>query len=65
MLAAAGSRSAATGASTHRPCRTQGQDLDVPDDPDTPYAENAVDAELLGEKPEEPLRPDDDDVLPD
>jgi hypothetical protein len=43
----------------------QGQDLDVPDDPDTPYAEDAVDAELPGEGPEDLSGPDDDDSLPD
>jgi hypothetical protein len=43
----------------------QGQDLDVPDDPDTPYAEDAVDAELPGEGPEDLSGPDDDDPLPD
>ena len=42
-------------------CRT----LDVPDDPDTPAAEDPVDAELPGEGPENLSGPDDDDSLPD
>jgi hypothetical protein len=39
--------------------------LDVPDDPDTPAAEDPVDAELPGEGPENLSGPDDDDSLPD
>jgi len=39
-------------------------DLDVPDDPDMPGAEDPVDAELPGEGPEDLSGPDDDD-LPD
>jgi hypothetical protein len=42
-------------------CRT----LDVPDDPDTPVAEDPVDADLPGEGPENLSGPDDDDSLPD
>jgi len=40
-------------------------DLDVPDDPDMPGAEDPVDAELPGEGPEDLSGPDDDDDLPD
>jgi hypothetical protein len=34
------------------PVEIQGRTLDVPDDPDTPAAEDPVDAELPGEGPE-------------
>jgi len=39
--------------------------LDVPDDPDTPQAGDAVDDELPGEGPEDLSGPDDADDLPD
>jgi len=42
-----------------------GTQLDVPDDPDTPIADDPVDAELPGEGPEDLSGPDDDDDLPD
>lgn len=47
------------------PVEIQGRTLDVPDDPDTPAAEDPVDAELPGEGPEDLSGPDDDDSLPD
>jgi hypothetical protein len=47
------------------PVEVQGRTLDVPDDPDTPAAEDPVDAELPGEGPENLSGPDDDDSLPD
>ena len=47
------------------PVEIQGRTLDVPDDPDTPAAEDQVDAELAGEGPEDLSGPDDDDSLPD
>jgi hypothetical protein len=47
------------------PVEIQGQTLDAPDDPDTPMAEDPVDAELPGEGPEDRSGPDDDDSLPD
>lgn len=47
------------------PVEIQGQTLDAPDDPDTPLAEDPVDAELPGEGPEDLSGPDDDDSLPD
>jgi hypothetical protein len=47
------------------PVETGGQMMDAPDDPDTPYAEDAVDADLPGEGPEDLSGPDDDDALPD
>ncbi|HEY6655203.1 MAG TPA: hypothetical protein VI038_00035 [Methyloceanibacter sp.] len=47
------------------PVEIQGRTLDVPDDPDTPAAEDPVDAELPGEGPENLSGPDDDDSLPD
>lgn len=47
------------------PVQIQGRTLDVPDDPDTPAAEDPVDAELPGEGPEDLSGPDDDDSLPD
>jgi hypothetical protein len=47
------------------PVEIQGRTLDVPDDPDTPAAEDPVDAELPGEEPENLSGPDDDDSLPD
>jgi hypothetical protein len=47
------------------PVQIQGRTLDVPDDPDTPAAEDPVDAELPGEGPENLSGPDDDDSLPD
>jgi hypothetical protein len=47
------------------PVEVQGGTLDVPDDPDTPAAEDPVDAELPGEGPEDLSGPDDDDSLPD
>ena len=47
------------------PVEIQGQTLDAPDDPDTPMAEDPVDAELPGEGPEDLSGPDDDDSLPD
>jgi len=37
---------------TPSPVESQGRTLDVPDDPDTPAAEDPVDAELPGEGPE-------------
>lgn len=46
------------------PVEIQGRTLDVPDDPDTPAAEDPVDAELPGEGPENLSGPDDDDSLP-
>jgi len=42
-----------------------GTQLEVPNDPDTPAAEDPVDAELPGEGPENLSGPDDDDDLPD
>jgi hypothetical protein len=42
-----------------------GNELDVPNDPDTPQAGDPVDAELPGEGPEDLSGPDDDDDLPD
>ncbi len=42
-----------------------GTQLDVPDDPDAPIADDPVDAELPGEGPEDLSGPDDDDDLPD
>lgn len=42
-----------------------GSQLDVPDDPDTPQAGDAIDDELPGEGPEDLSGPDDDDDLPD
>jgi hypothetical protein len=42
-----------------------GTQLDVPNDPDAPAAEDPVDAELPGEGPEDLSGPDDDDGLPD
>jgi len=42
-----------------------GDELDVPNDPDMPGAEDPVDAELPGEGPEDLSGPDDDDDLPD
>jgi hypothetical protein len=47
------------------PVEIQGRTLDVPDDPDSPAAEDPVDAELPGEGPENLSGPDDDDSLPD
>jgi hypothetical protein len=47
------------------PVEIQGRTLDVPDDTDTPAAEDPVDAELPGEGPEDLSGPDDDDSLPD
>jgi hypothetical protein len=47
------------------PVEIQGRTLDVPDDPDTPAAEDPVDAELPGEGPEDLSGPDYDDSLPD
>jgi hypothetical protein len=47
------------------PVEIQGRTLDVPDDPDTPAAEDPVDAEPPGEGPEDLSGPDDDDSLPD
>jgi hypothetical protein len=47
------------------PVEIQGHTLDVPDDPDTPAAEDPVDAGLPGEGPEDLSGPDDDDSLPD
>jgi hypothetical protein len=47
------------------PVEIQGRTLDAPDDPDTPVAEDPVDAELPGEGPEDLSGPDDDDSLPD
>jgi hypothetical protein len=47
------------------PVEIQGRTLDVPDDPDTPAAEDPVDVELPGEGPEDLSGPDDDDSLPD
>jgi hypothetical protein len=47
------------------PVEIQGRTLDVPDDPDTPAAEDPVDAELPGAGPEDLSGPDDDDSLPD
>ena len=47
------------------PVEIQGRTLDVPDDPDTPVAEDPVDADLPGEGPENLSGPDDDDSLPD
>jgi hypothetical protein len=47
------------------PVEIQGRTLDVPNDPDTPAAEDPVDAELPGEGPEDLSGPDDDDSLPD
>jgi hypothetical protein len=38
--------------------------LNVPNDPDLPAAEDPVDAELPGEGPEDLSGPDDDDPLP-
>jgi hypothetical protein len=40
-------------------------DLDVPNDPDMPAAEDPVDAELPGEGPEDLSGPEDEDDLPD
>jgi hypothetical protein len=42
-----------------------GTQLDVPNDPDMPVAEDPVDAELPGEGRESLSGPDDDDGLPD
>ena len=42
-----------------------GTQLDIPDEPDAPLAEDPVDAELPGEGPENLSGPDDDDDLPD
>lgn len=39
--------------------------LDVPNDPDTPQAGDAIDDELPGEGPEDLSGPDDSDDLPD
>jgi hypothetical protein len=47
------------------PIELEGQSLDVPDDPDDPVANDAVDAELAGQGPEGLSGPDDDDPLPD
>ncbi len=47
------------------PVEIQGRTLDVPNDPDTPAAEDPVDAQLPGEGPEDLSGPDDDDALPD
>ena len=47
------------------PVEIQGRTLDVPNDPDTPAAEDPVDAQLPGEGPENLSGPDDDDALPD
>jgi hypothetical protein len=47
------------------PVEVEGQMLDVPNDPDTPAAEDPVDAQLPGEGPENLSGPDDDDDLPD
>ena len=46
------------------PVEIEGQTLDVPNDPDTPIANDPVDAELPGEGPESLSGPDDDDPLP-
>ena len=46
------------------PVQIQGQTLDVPNDPDTPEADDPTDAELPGEGPEDLSGPDDDDDLP-
>jgi hypothetical protein len=61
----AGSSSAGTKNLNPSPVEVQGRTLDVPDDPDTPAAEDPVDAELPGEGPENLSGPDDDDSLPD
>jgi hypothetical protein len=45
--------------------RDRRPDLAAPDDPDKPYAEDTVDADLPGEGPEDLSGPDDDDALPD
>jgi hypothetical protein len=42
-----------------------GTQLDVPDEPSEPAAEDPVDEELPGEGPEDLSGPDDDDDLPD
>jgi hypothetical protein len=47
------------------PVEIQGQTLDAPDGPDTPLADDPVDAELPGEGPEDLSGPDDDDSFPD
>ena len=47
------------------PVEIQGRTLDVPNDPDTPAADDPVDAQLPGEGPEDLSGPDDDDALPD
>ena len=41
-----------------------GEDLDVPNDPDTPEAGDPIDDELPGEGPEDLSGPDDDHDLP-
>jgi hypothetical protein len=41
------------------------EELDVPNDPDTPNAGDPIDDELPGEGPEDLSGPDDDDDLPD
>ncbi|MGC1345268.1 MAG: hypothetical protein WA863_04025 [Methyloceanibacter sp.] len=50
---------------TRSPVEIGGQMLAAPDDPDKPYAEDTVDADLPGEGPEDLSGPDDDDALPD
>ena len=46
------------------PALGAGTQLDVPNDPDAPVADDPVDAELPGEGPEDLSGPDDDDDLP-
>jgi hypothetical protein len=41
------------------------EELDVPNDPDTPNAGDPIDDELPGVGPEDLSGPDDDDDLPD
>ncbi|MGA7373766.1 MAG: hypothetical protein WBW37_14350 [Methyloceanibacter sp.] len=50
---------------TRSPVEIGGQMLAAPDDPDKPYAEDTVDADLPGEGPEDLSGPDDDDALRD
>jgi hypothetical protein len=47
------------------PIEIEGETMQVPDDPDTPEADDPTDAELPGEAPEDLSGLDDDDALPD
>jgi hypothetical protein len=47
------------------PVEIEAETMQVPDDPDTPEADDPTDAELSGEEPEDLSGPDDDDALPD